>query len=216
TGVRSTTNTTTEPTPPWSWPLRRSPQSEGIDTYAVPYIVGEIKRLFRDTSWAVHVPRRLQELRNEIVRCKEEFAVDLGREPTVQELAEQLKLSEEEIREGLVASNGYTASSLDIPVDGAEGTGSSDSPSLADFLGAEDPELEKVENLHTLAPLMRTLDERERRIIDMRFGLEMTQSEIGAELGISQMHVSRLLSRILRKLRTGMAGEDGVTAPSAA
>ncbi|MFD9659221.1 SigB/SigF/SigG family RNA polymerase sigma factor [Streptomyces mirabilis] len=185
-------------------------------SFAIPYIVGEIKRFFRDTSWAVHVPRRLQELRTEIARCKEKFTLDLDREPTVKEVAEHLKLSEEEVTEGLVASNGYTAGSLDTPADAAEGTGSSESPSLADHLGAEDPELEKVENLHTLAPLMRTLDERERHIIDMRFGLEMTQAQIGTELGLSQIHVSRLLTKILHKLRTGMADEDSTSAPSTA
>ncbi|MFI9778036.1 RNA polymerase sigma factor SigF [Streptomyces sp. NPDC051956] len=176
-------------------------------SFAIPYIVGEIKRFFRDTSWAVHVPRRLQELRTEIAQCKEKLAVDLGREPTVKELAEHLKLSEEEIVEGLVASNGYTAGSLDSPSESTEGPGSSESRSLADVLGAEDPELEKVENLHALAPLMRTLDERERRIVTLRFGQEMTQTQIGAELGLSQMHVSRLLTKILNKLRTGMNGE---------
>ncbi|MFJ9244399.1 SigB/SigF/SigG family RNA polymerase sigma factor [Streptomyces sp. NPDC101776] len=182
-------------------------------SFAIPYIVGEIKRFFRDTSWAVHVPRRLQELRTEIARCKETFALDADREPTVKELAERLELSEEEVVEGLIASNGYTAGSLDTPTNTAENTGSSESAGLADFLGSEDPELEKVENLHALAPLMRTLDERERLIIDMRFGLEMTQAQIGAELDVSQMHVSRLLSKILRKLRAGMADEDSATAP---
>ncbi|MET7683420.1 SigB/SigF/SigG family RNA polymerase sigma factor [Streptomyces sp. NPDC005423] len=180
-------------------------------SFAVPYIVGEIKRYFRDTTWAVHVPRRLQQLRGEISRCEERLALDLGREPTVRELAGHLELSEKEVVEGLVAANGYTAGSLDTAPGAAENPGATESRGLADLLGAEDPALEKIEYLHALAPLMRTLDERERRVVDMRFGLEMTQSQIGAELGVSQMHVSRLLAKIVHKLRAGLADED--TAP---
>ncbi|MFF8914839.1 RNA polymerase sigma factor SigF [Streptomyces sp. NPDC015032] len=178
-------------------------------SFAVPYITGEIKRFFRDTSWAVHVPRRLQELRVDIARTKESLATALDRDPTVPELAEQLGLSEDEVTEGMVAANGYTAGSLDMPADPA-GSGRRNSPgrTFADVLGEPDPAMETVENLHALAPLLGDLDDRERRIIDMRFGQEMTQSQIGAELGISQMHVSRLISRILRKLRSGMFIEE--------
>ncbi|OEJ22870.1 RNA polymerase subunit sigma [Streptomyces agglomeratus] len=172
-------------------------------SFAVPYIVGEIKRFFRDTTWAVHVPRRLQELRVEIAKAKEQLAVGLDREPTVKELAAHLKLTEEEVIEGLVASNGYTAGSLDMPTD-AEASSSNQARVLADVLGEPDAAMKKIEDLHTLAPLLEQLDERERRIINMRFGQEMTQSQIGAELGVSQMQVSRLLSRTLTKLRTGM------------
>ncbi|MEV6396824.1 RNA polymerase sigma factor SigF [Streptomyces sp. NPDC051907] len=171
-------------------------------SFAIPYIVGEIKRFFRDSTWAVHVPRRLQELRVDIAKAKEQLAGRLDREPTVKELAEHLDLSEDEIIEGMVASNGYTAGSLDLP-------GDDDGPatatrSYADVLGSEDPTMELVEDLHTLVPLLGQLDDRDRRIIEMRFGQEMTQSQIGAELGISQMHVSRLLTRTLTQLRTGM------------
>ncbi|WP_406099502.1 RNA polymerase sigma factor SigF [Streptomyces sp. NBC_01013] len=178
-------------------------------SFAVPYITGEIKRFFRDTSWAVHVPRRLQELRVDIAKTKESLAGDLDRDPTVAELAEHLGLSEEEVTEGIVAANGYTAGSLDMPAattdSGQHGTSGR---TFADVLGSPDPAMETVENLHALAPLLGDLDERERRIIDMRFGQEMTQSQIGAELGISQMHVSRLISRILRRLRDGMFVEE--------
>ncbi|WP_329467463.1 RNA polymerase sigma factor SigF [Streptomyces sp. NBC_01431] len=178
-------------------------------TFAVPYIVGEIKRFFRDTTWAVHVPRRLQELRVDIAKGKEHLALVLDRDPTVKELAAHLELSEEEVIEGLVASNGYTAGSLDTSADPDGGGQSSGvrSRTLADFVGEEDPGMEKVENVQTLAPLMERLSERERHILDMRFGLEMTQAQIGGELGVSQMQVSRLLSRILTKLRTGMLSE---------
>ncbi|SFX56847.1 RNA polymerase sigma factor SigF [Streptomyces atratus] len=178
-------------------------------SFAVPYITGEIKRFFRDTTWAVHVPRRLQELRVDIARTKESLVTELDRDPTVPELAEQLGLSEDEVNEGIVAANGYAAGSLDVPADPSE-AGRLHAPgrTFADVLGGPDPALETVENLHALAPLLGCLDARERRIIDMRFGQEMTQSRIGAELGISQMHVSRLLSRILRKLRSGMLVEE--------
>ncbi|WUX64704.1 RNA polymerase sigma factor SigF [Streptomyces sp. NBC_01431] len=180
-------------------------------SFAVPYIVGEIKRFFRDTTWAVHVPRRLQELRVEIAKGKERLATELDRDPTAKELADYLEVSEEEVIEGLVASNGYTAGSLDMSADASEGgqlAATAKSRTLADFIGEEDPGMERVENLQTLAPLMEQLDERERRIVTMRFGSEMTQSQIGAELGVSQMQVSRLLSRILAKLRTGMLSEQ--------
>ncbi|MEL5956899.1 SigB/SigF/SigG family RNA polymerase sigma factor [Streptomyces sp. CLV115] len=178
-------------------------------SFAVPYITGEIKRFFRDTTWAVHVPRRLQELRVDIARTKESLVTELDRDPTVPELAEQMGLSEDEVTEGIVAANGYAAGSLDMPADPSEaGRRHAPGRTFADVLGGPDPALETVENLHTLAPLLGCLDARERRIIDMRFGQEMTQAGIGAELGISQMHVSRLISRILRKLRNGMLVEE--------
>ncbi|MEV5563452.1 MULTISPECIES: RNA polymerase sigma factor SigF [Streptomyces] len=178
-------------------------------SFAVPYIVGEIKRFFRDTTWAVHVPRRLQELRVDLAKAKEALAVELDRDPTVQELAGYLDLKEEEITEGLVAANGYTAGSLEMPADAGDHAGRTTAGrTYADVLGEPDPAMETVENLHALAPLLGELDARERRIIDMRFGQEMTQAQIGDELGISQMHVSRLLSRILRKLHDGMLAQD--------
>ncbi|MEU4029073.1 RNA polymerase sigma factor SigF [Streptomyces anulatus] len=178
-------------------------------SFAVPYIVGEIKRFFRDTSWAVHVPRRLQELRVDLAKAKESLAGDLDRDPTVQELAKDLGIEETEVTEGIVASNGYTAGSLDMPTDTAEtGPRQAAGRTFADVLGGPDPAMETVENLHALAPLLGELDERERRIINMRFGQEMTQAQIGAELGISQMHVSRLLSRMLGKLRSGMLVQE--------
>ncbi|MEU2248412.1 RNA polymerase sigma factor SigF [Streptomyces sp. NPDC019224] len=174
-------------------------------TFAVPYIVGEIKRFFRDTTWAVHVPRRLQELRVDLAKAKEELSARLDRDPTVAELATHLDLPEEEIIEGLVAANGYSAGSLDTPT--TETDSGNEQRSYADVIGETDPGMETVENLHTLAPLLERLDERERRIVQMRFGEEMTQAQIGAELGVSQMHVSRLLARIVKRLRAGMSLE---------
>lgn len=172
-------------------------------TFAVPYIVGEIKRFFRDTTWAVHVPRRLQELRVELAKARDELATPLDRDPTVKELAAHLNLTEEEVTEGIIASNGYTAGSLNLPTDTGETT-STASRTFADVLGEPDAAMETVENLHALAPLLEELDDRERRIIEMRFGQEMTQAQIGAALDVSQMHVSRLLTRTLGKLRAGM------------
>ncbi|MEU8824471.1 RNA polymerase sigma factor SigF [Streptomyces sp. NPDC048636] len=174
-------------------------------TFAVPYIVGEIKRFFRDTSWAVHVPRRLQELRIDLAKANEELFQRLDRSPTTSELAEHLSLSEEEVLDGLVASNGYLTTSLDAPADHENGT--TRVTTFADRIGELDPAMEVVENLHALKPLVEQLGERDRRILQMRFGEEMTQSEIGAELGVSQMHVSRLLTKSLTRLRRGMLAE---------
>ncbi|MEV4948894.1 RNA polymerase sigma factor SigF [Streptomyces sp. NPDC053755] len=174
-------------------------------SFAVPYIVGEIKRFFRDTSWAVHVPRRLQEARVELAKATEELSSRLGRAPSVAELATLMNLSEDEVIEARIASNGYNSTSLDAAVgpDGEDGDAA-----LADFIGVEDPALELFENFHTLAPLLVELDDRSRRILHLRFVEELTQSEIGKELGISQMHVSRLLSRNLERLRKGMLDQS--------
>ncbi|MFJ2158322.1 MULTISPECIES: RNA polymerase sigma factor SigF [unclassified Streptomyces] len=170
-------------------------------SFAIPYILGEIKRFFRDTTWAVHVPRRLQELRVDLAKSKETLATELGRTPTVKELAAHLELSEDEIIEGLVAANGYVAGSIDTP----SGDDEADSaPKYADTMGDDDPAMELFEDLHTLAPLLQQLDPRERTIIEMRFGQELTQAEIGRELNLSQMHISRLLNRTLAKLKTGL------------
>ncbi|CAM5317649.1 RNA polymerase sigma factor [Streptomyces avidinii] len=177
-----------------------------FSTLALPYITGEIKRYFRDSTWAVHVPRRLQELRSELAKAQEALTDVLGRAPTVKEIAQHLELSEDEVIDGLVAANGYTSGSLDTAA--AEG----DAPSstsrttrpLAERLGTVDPGMELFEDFHTLAPLLEQLDERERHILRMRFGQEKTQAEIGADLGISQMQVSRILSRTLARLRAGM------------
>ncbi|MFS8197356.1 RNA polymerase sigma factor SigF [Streptomyces sp. CWNU-52B] len=171
-------------------------------SFAIPYIVGEIKRFFRDTTWAVHVPRRLQELRVSLAKSKETLAVRLNRPPTVRELAAHLDLTEDEIVEGLVAANGYVAGSIDTPH--TDDDSSDGGPRYADTLGTEDPAIDLFEDLHTLAPLLQELGERERTIIEMRFGQEMTQAEIGRALDLSQMHISRLLTRTLTHLRTGL------------
>ncbi|GGS17114.1 RNA polymerase sigma factor [Streptomyces nojiriensis] len=186
---------------------RYEPEREvEFSTLALPYITGEIKRYFRDTTWAVHVPRRLQERRTELARAQEALTEVLGRSPTVKEVAQHLELTEEQVVEGLVAANGYTSGSLDTCAEGDEpstATSRTTRP-LADRLGEVDPAMELFEEFHTLAPLLADLDERDRLILRMRFGEDRTQAEIGAELGISQMQVSRLLSRTLAQLRAGM------------
>ncbi|GAA3184464.1 RNA polymerase sigma factor SigF [Streptomyces virens] len=169
-------------------------------SFAIPYIVGEIKRFFRDTSWSVHVPRRLQEARVQLARATEELRSRLGRTPTTAELAQLMSLTEEEVNEARIAANGYNSSSLDATI-GSEPDGES---VLADFIGSEDAALELVEDFHALAPMIAELDERERKIVHWRFVEELTQAEIGERLGCSQMHVSRLLSRTLKRLRAGM------------
>ncbi|QJT06252.1 RNA polymerase sigma factor SigF [Streptomyces asoensis] len=169
-------------------------------SFAIPYIVGEIKRFFRDTSWSVHVPRRLQEARVQLAKATEELQSRMGRTPTVKELAELMDLTEEEVIEARLASNGYNSASLDATIGG----GPDGETALADFIGSDDAAMELVEDFHTLAPLLAQLDERERHILHWRFVEELTQAQIGERLGCSQMHVSRLLSGTLKRLRRGM------------
>ncbi|MEU2913003.1 RNA polymerase sigma factor SigF [Streptomyces massasporeus] len=173
-------------------------------SFAIPYIVGEIKRFFRDTTWAVHVPRRLQEARVQLARATEELRSRLGRTPTVKELSELMSLPEDEVREARLASNGYNSTSLDAAIGGSE----DGETALADFIGADDRALELVEDFHALAPMIAALGERDRQIIHMRLAEELTQAQIGERLGVSQMHVSRLLSRCLARLREGMLTES--------
>ncbi|WEP00084.1 SigB/SigF/SigG family RNA polymerase sigma factor [Streptomyces sp. FXJ1.172] len=170
-------------------------------SFAVPYIVGEIKRFFRDTTWAVHVPRRLQEARAELSKATEELASRLGRSPKVSELAALMNLTEEEVVEAQIAANGYTSASLDAPLSSSD---EDNEAALSEVIGLEDQALELVEDFRSLAPLLADLSERERLIIHLRFVEERTQAEIGKRLSISQMHVSRLLSRLLARLRSGM------------
>ncbi|MFG3660509.1 RNA polymerase sigma factor SigF [Streptomyces sp. NPDC047706] len=176
-------------------------------SFALPYIVGEIKRFFRDTTWAVHVPRRLQELRVELAKAREELASRLDRDPTVAELATLMNISEKEVVEAQIAANGYNSASLDAALTG-DGPENGESV-LADFIGVEEQGLRLVEDFQSLAPLMAELDERDRQILHLRFVEEATQAEIGERLGCSQMHVSRLLKRIIVRLRRGMLGELG-------
>ncbi|MFI0238649.1 SigB/SigF/SigG family RNA polymerase sigma factor [Streptomyces sp. NPDC016845] len=174
-------------------------------SFAVPYITGEIKRFFRDTSWAVHVPRRLQEARLELSRATEELRSRLGRSPSTAELAELMQLEPAEVAQAQMASNGYNAVSLDAAVNGQDDESDT---MLADFIGVDEHSFELVENFHSLAPLIADLDERDRKLLHLRFVEERTQQQIADELGCSQMHVSRLITRVVNKLRAGLLATD--------
>ncbi|TXK43497.1 RNA polymerase sigma factor SigF [Nonomuraea sp. C10] len=174
-----------------------------FSTYATPTIVGEIKRHFRDKGWAVRVPRRLQELKLSLTKAISELSQREGRAPTVAELAAFLKMTEEEVLEGLESANAYSTVSLDAP-----DSGDDDAPAVSDSLGIVDESLEGVEYRESLKPLLERLPPREKRILLLRFFGNMTQSQIATELGISQMHVSRLLARTLAQLREGLTADD--------
>ncbi|MFJ8933073.1 MULTISPECIES: SigB/SigF/SigG family RNA polymerase sigma factor [unclassified Streptomyces] len=174
-------------------------------SFAVPYIVGEIKRFFRDTSWAVHVPRRLQEARVELSKAREELSTRLGRSPSTAELAELMQLDVAEVAEAQKASNGYNSVSLDAAVNGADDESDT---MLAEFIGIDEDRFELVENFHSLAPLIVDLNERDRRLIHLRFVEERTQQEIADEIGCSQMHVSRLISKVVTRLREGLMAAE--------
>ena len=175
-----------------------------FSTYATPTIVGEIKRHFRDKGWAVRVPRRLQELRLSLASATSELSQKQGRAPTVSELASYLKISDEEVLEGLESANAYSTLSLD-----AGDSSSDDEPMpVSETLGVEDEALVGVEYRESLKPMLEQLAPREKTILLLRFFKNMTQSEIALEVGISQMHVSRLLARTLAQLREGLFVEE--------
>jgi len=174
-----------------------------FSTYATPTIVGEIKRHFRDRGWAVRVPRRLQELRLALTTATAELSQRHGRAPTVAELGAHLGLSEEEILEGLESANAYSTLSLD-----AGDAGDDEGPTVVEQLGVEDEALESVEYRESLKPLLEQLSPREKKILLLRFFGNMTQSQIAEEIGISQMHVSRLLARTLAQLRQNLLVGD--------
>ncbi|MEV4283665.1 RNA polymerase sigma factor SigF [Actinoplanes xinjiangensis] len=164
--------------------------------FAIPTIVGELKRHFRDRTWSVRVPRRLQELRLAITGANSDLTHTLGRAPTVADIAAHLGISEEDVLEGLEGARAYNSTSLSTPAN-ADG-----SLSLGDTLGGEDSAFELAELRIALGPAVAALDEREQKIISLRFYGNLTQSEIAEQIGVSQMHVSRLLARALAKLRT--------------
>ena len=168
-----------------------------FESYAVPTITGEIKRHFRDHMWTLHVPRRVQDLRNRVRFASQDLSQTIpGRRPTVAEIAEHANMSEEDVLVGLEALESYTALSLD-----AELPGSEDGYSLSDALGSADPALDTVVDREAVKHRLAALPERERAILYMRFFRDMTQSRIAEQLGISQMHVSRLISRCCSRMR---------------
>lgn len=171
-------------------------------TYATPTIIGELKRHFRDRGWAMRVPRRLQELGLRLRDVLAAASQELGRSPTVPELAERAGIGEEEVLEALDAMHAYSTASLDAPLDDRGAT-------VTKTLGSEDETLELLVAWHSVSGLMEALPERERRILYLRFIRGLTQNEIAERIGISQMHVSRLLSRTLASLRAGAGEVEG-------
>jgi RNA polymerase sigma-B factor len=174
-----------------------------LTTYATPNIIGEIKRHFRDKGWSVRVPRGLQELNVQLSRLIEQLTVQLGRSPTIPELAKASGSEEEEVLEALESGRAY--SSLSLSTGGTQEDGEELDP--LESIGTEEHQYEVSEDRAVLAPGFRVLDERERRILHLRFFEGLTQSQIAQHVGISQMHVSRLIRRSLEKIREEIAAE---------
>jgi RNA polymerase sigma-B factor len=175
-----------------------------LTTYATPNIIGEIKRHFRDKGWAVRVPRGLQELNVRLSRLVEQLTVQYGRSPTIPELAKAAGVEEEEVLEALESGRAYTTLSLSV----ASGGGDDDDLDPLESLGTEEHQYEVSEDRAVLAPGFKVLDERERRILQLRFFEGLTQSQIAQQVGISQMHVSRLIRRSLEKIRETITEDE--------
>ena len=180
-----------------------------LTTYATPNIIGEIKRHFRDKGWAVRVPRGLQELNVQLSKLVEELTVQYGRSPTIPELAKAAGVEEEEVLEALESGRAYT--SLSLSSGGSDEDGELDP---LESLGTIEHQYEVSEDRALLAPGFRALDERERRILHLRFFDGLTQSQIAQQVGISQMHVSRLIRRALEKIRDEIASDEDFETPA--
>jgi RNA polymerase sigma-B factor len=175
-----------------------------LTTYATPNIIGEIKRHFRDKGWSVRVPRGLQELNVQLSRLVEQLTVQLGRSPTIPELAKAAGVEEEQVLEALESGRAYTSLSLSV----GGGGGDDDDLDPLESLGTEEHQYEVSEDRAVLAPGFKALDERERKILQLRFFEGLTQSQIAQQVGISQMHVSRLIRRSLEKIRETIAEDE--------
>jgi len=173
-------------------------RGNAFSTFAVPTIVGELKRYFRDTGWAVHVPRPIQERIGQVNKCVGEISRRSGQSPTPAEIAECVGVSVEEVLEAMDAARAFDAVSLDTP----RGKYDDEGAAYADTVGADDERFEMVEYNAVIEPTMAALPQRDRLIVRMRFERDLTQSEIAERLGISQMHVSRIIRRSLDRLRT--------------
>ncbi|MEU0542671.1 SigB/SigF/SigG family RNA polymerase sigma factor [Nocardia sp. NPDC005978] len=177
--------------------------------FAIPTVMGEVKRYFRDSTWAVRVPRRIKEVRQQVAAAIPELAQRLDREPTARELAAHLDTDLHEITQALLANNGYAAQSLDArtPTDDGDAT-----PAIpADALTVIEDGYALMEDSITIGPLLSALSAQERAILQMRFGRDLTQVQIGKALGISQMQVSRILARTLTTLRAQALNEEHAT-----
>lgn len=173
-------------------------------TYAYPVVTGEVKRHFRDKTWGVRVSRRIQELRPLLQRTVQEYTRENGTSPTTAQIAALMGITEEETVEVIVACDAYRPLSLEAPADGSQ---SGDHGTVGEYLGSEDPALDAFIDGHALAPLIDELPERERTILLLRFFGNKTQTQIAEQIGLSQMHVSRLLRATLDRLRTGLLAE---------
>jgi RNA polymerase sigma-B factor len=180
-----------------------------LTTYATPNIIGEIKRHFRDRGWSVRVPRGLQELNIQLSRLIEELTVEHGRSPTIPELAKAASVTDEEVLEALESGRAYSSLSLSAGSGGHDDDGELDP---LESLGTEEHQYEVSEDRAVLAPGFRVLDERERKILHLRFFEGLTQSQIAQQVGISQMHVSRLIRRSLEKIRDEIASDERAAA----
>ncbi|MEV8565409.1 SigB/SigF/SigG family RNA polymerase sigma factor [Streptomyces sp. NPDC051322] len=167
-----------------------------FESYAVPTITGEIKRHFRDRMWTLHVPRRVQDLRNTVRAARKELQASGSREPTIEQIAAHTGLSQDDVRSGLEALDSFTALSLDAELLGTDG-----GFSFSDTVGAPDAAFDVILAREAVKPALRRLPEREQKVLYLRFFRGMTQSQIGAELGLSQMHISRLISRTCARIR---------------
>ena len=175
-----------------------------FSSFAVPTILGELKRYFRDVGWAVHVPRGMQERALEVNRAVSELSRTLSRSPTPAEIAEFTELALEEVLEAMEAATAYDSVSLEAPRSNGDGNGDGDAGEVVDRLGGEDPGYELAEYSATIAPQLRALPERDRLVLHLRFVEDLTQSEIAERIGVSQMHVSRLIRKALEQVRTGI------------
>lgn len=171
-----------------------------FSSYAVPTILGELKRHFRDRTWSVRVPRDLQELALRVDQTVLRMSLGQRRAPSVGEIARVVEASEEQVLEALEAMGAYRASSLDAP----RSTRDEETETAAEALGSDDHGFDRAEERATLAPLMARISERERIVLRLRFGDDLTQAEIGARIGVSQMQVSRLIRQALARLRAGV------------
>ena len=172
-------------------------RGRAFSSYAVPTMAGEIKRHFRDRTWSVRVPRDLQELALKVERTASELSLSLRRQPTVAEIASAVGANDEDVLEALEAGSAYEATSLQSPVGDEGGSGT-----LGDSIGTDDGGFTRAEQRATLEELMRALTPRECEVLRLRFAEDLTQSEIGERVGVSQMHVSRIIRHALARLRT--------------
>jgi len=184
-------------------------RATAFSSFAIPTILGELKRYFRDTGWSAHVPRGAQELALKVQEAEQAISLRLGRSPTADQLAQYMEVTVEQVIDGLEAAAAHHAASLEEPHVELDG----ESRSLSDVLGEDDPRFERIDASLTITSAARELSEREQRVLQLRFYGELTQSEIAKRIGISQMQVSRILRGALARLRDHASTEDHAAQP---